>query len=66
MHDYVSAMADAEFAAVWNAAGSFDEAVTRVREVVGDVPRWAVFSRSSALRRRGVELTHHELRGRTR
>jgi hypothetical protein len=64
MHEQVTALADAEFAAVWNAAGSFDEAVTRVREVVGNVPRWAVFSRSSALRRRGVELKHHELRGR--
>lgn len=65
MNEQVRALADAEFAAVWNAAGSFDEAVARVREVVGNVPRWSVFSRSSALRRRGVELKHHELRERT-
>jgi hypothetical protein len=64
MNEQMSALADAEFAAVWNSAGSFDEAVERVREVAGNVPRWAVFSRSSALRRRGVELLHHELRAR--
>jgi hypothetical protein len=64
MYEQMSTLADTEFAALWNSAGSFNEAVSRVRELAGNVPRWAVFSRSSALRRRGVELTHHELRAR--
>jgi hypothetical protein len=54
MHEHVSALADAEFAAVWNSAGSFDEAVARVREVVGNVPRWAA---SRARRRCGGEAS---------
>jgi hypothetical protein len=63
MHGLVSTLADADFAAAWNGAGSLNEAVEQVRALVGPAPRWAVMARASAMRRRGDDLTHHELRG---
>jgi hypothetical protein len=63
MMDRMSAMADDVFAALWNSAASVDQAVERVREIVAKAPESAVVARASALRRRGVELTHHGLRG---
>jgi hypothetical protein len=64
MTERVSEIPDAEFAAIWNTAGSVNEAVELVRAAVGEAPRWAVMERASALRRHGVALVHHELRGR--
>lgn len=64
MTERLSAMSDEEFARLWDAARDVDEATDRVREAVGRVPRWAVLARASALRRRGVDLRQHELRGR--
>jgi hypothetical protein len=54
-------LADADFTSAWNGAWSLNEAVERVRAVVGPAPRWAVLARASAMRRRGDDLTHHEL-----
>lgn len=65
MMEQVSGMADDVFTTIWNGAESFDDAVERVRDRVGKAPRWAVLARASALRRRGVDLKHHELRGKT-
>ena len=64
MTDWLSNLADETFEQLWNRAHSLDEATERVREVAGKVPRWAVLARASALRRKGVELRRHELRGR--
>ena len=64
MTDWLSNLSDDVFVRLWNAARDLDEAAERVREVVGKVPRWAVLARASALRRKGVELRRHELRGR--
>lgn len=64
MTDWLSNLTDDEFSRLWNTARDLDEAAERVREVAGKVPRWAVLARASALRRRGVELRRHELRGR--
>ena len=58
----VSEMADADFIRFWNAAASFDQAVERVRLRVPKAPRWSIVARASALRRRGVDLKHHEPR----
>ncbi len=54
-------LADADFSAAWNGAGSLNEAVERVRAAVGPAPRWAVLARASAMRWQGDDLTHHEL-----
>jgi hypothetical protein len=62
MNGLVSTMGDADFAFAWNEAGSLNEAVERVRAAVGPAPRWAVLARASAMRRRGDDLKHHELR----
>jgi len=64
MTDHLLNLSDDSFTTLWNAAHSLDEAAERVREVAGKVPRWAVLARASALRRKGVELRRHELRGR--
>jgi hypothetical protein len=64
MNGLVSALGDVEFASAWNGAGSLNEAVEQVRAIVGPAPRWAVLARASALRRRGTDLKHHELRAR--
>ncbi|HEX4608753.1 MAG TPA: hypothetical protein VH092_11170 [Urbifossiella sp.] len=61
----MNGLADADFVSMWNGAASLNEAVERMREVVGSAPRWAVLERASAMRRRGDELKHHELRGHT-
>ena len=58
----VSELADADFIRFWNAAASFDQAVERVRVRVPNAPQWSVVARVSSLRRRGVELKHHEPR----
>jgi hypothetical protein len=43
------------FAGIWNAAGSVDEVVARVRELVGPpVPRWSVLARAAAVRKAGI------------
>jgi hypothetical protein len=64
MTERVSEMPDGEFSSIWNTSLSVNEAVERVRAAVGEAPRWAVLERASALRRHGVALKHHELRGR--
>jgi hypothetical protein len=64
MADQLFDMTDDVFTQLWNQARDLDEAAERVREVAGRVPRWAVLARASALRRRGVDLKRHELRGR--
>jgi hypothetical protein len=61
----VSELADADFIRFWNAAASFDQAVERVRMRVPKAPQWSIVARASSLRRRGVELNHHESRRRT-
>ena len=49
-----------EFAAIWNGAGSVDEAVSAVRKVLGrPVPRWVVLARAVADRRRGAALKRY-------
>jgi hypothetical protein len=46
-----------QFIVAWNAAGSLGEVVERVKELVGgNVPRWAVMARATALRKAGVEM----------
>lgn len=62
MNGLVSTLADAEFTTAWNGAESLNQAVDQVRAMVGPAPRWAVLARASAMRRRGDELKHHELR----
>jgi hypothetical protein len=64
MTDHLLNISDDAFTQLWNQAQSVDEAVEWVREVAGKVPRWAVLAKASALRRKGVELRRHELRGR--
>jgi hypothetical protein len=64
MTEQVAQLAGETFATLWNGAGSFDEAVEQIRGVVGKTPRWAVLARASALRRQGVGLKQHEVRGR--
>jgi hypothetical protein len=64
MTEKVSEMGDEQFVAVWNGAATFDEAVEQVRAAVGKAPRWVVLARASALRRQGVSLRRHEVRGR--
>ena len=64
MTDHLLNLSDDACTQLWNQALSLDEAVERVREVAGKVPRWAVLAKASALRRKGVELRRHELRGR--
>src|SRR5436305_7959015 len=64
MTDHLLNLSDDHFTTLGNQAHSLDEAAERVREVAGKVPRWAVLARASALRRKGVELRRHELRGR--
>jgi hypothetical protein len=55
MGDRVWLVPQAEFAAVWNAAGSVAEAVERIKELAGvHVPRWAVMARVTALRKDGL------------
>ncbi len=45
------------FSRVWNAAGTLDEVVARVRELVGGpLPRWTVLARAAAIRKAGAEL----------
>jgi hypothetical protein len=57
MGDRVWEVPRAEFAEVWNAAGSVAEAVERIKELAGaHVPRWAVMARVTALRKEGVVL----------
>ena len=56
-------MADDVFTSIWNAAGSFDVAVERVREQAGEGPAVGGPDPASALR--WGELRHHELRERT-
>jgi hypothetical protein len=64
MTDHPLTLSDDAFTQLWNQAQSLDEAVERVREIVGKVPRWAVMAKASALRRQRVELKRHELRER--
>jgi len=64
MSDQLVGIDDEAFARLWNESRTLDEAAERVRAAAGRVPRWAVLARASALRRRGVELKRHELRGR--
>jgi hypothetical protein len=64
MTDRLLTLSDNAFTQLWNQAQNLDEAVERVREVVGKVPRWAVMAKASALRRQRVELKRHELRER--
>lgn len=46
-----------QFVAVWNAAGTLDEAAAKVREIVGgSAPRWALLARAGTIRKEGVEL----------
>lgn len=53
----VNRLTGGEFAAIWNRAGSLDEAVAGVRRAAGrSVPRWVVLARALADRRRGAEL----------
>jgi hypothetical protein len=64
MTDHLLNLSDDAFTQLWNQALSLDEAVERVREFVGRVPRWAVMAKASALRRQRVELKRYELRER--
>jgi hypothetical protein len=64
MTDHLLTLSDDAFTQLWNHAQNLDEAVERVREVAGKVPRWAVMAKASALRRQRVELKRHELRER--
>jgi hypothetical protein len=63
MTERLAGMSDEVFARLWNEARDLNDAAERVREVAGRVPRWAVLARASALRRQGVALKRHELRG---
>jgi len=57
MTDKVDALPPDQFAALWNAAASLDEAAVRMREVVGiPCPRWAVMARAGRLRTEGAAL----------
>src|SRR5262245_52564546 len=50
-------IAEAEFVAAWNAAGSLAEVVERVSEQAGArVPRWAVLARAVTARAAGFDL----------
>jgi predicted SprT family Zn-dependent metalloprotease len=56
----VTVLPDAEFAALWNAAGSLAAVVTGVSEgSTRPVPRWVVLARATALRRAGVQLREY-------
>jgi hypothetical protein len=45
------------FVAAWNAGGTFAEVVEKVKELAaGNVPRWAVMARASAIRKAGVKM----------
>lgn len=53
----VEQMSAERFAAIWNAAGTLDEAAAKVKLEVGTpCPRWAVMARAVALREQGVQL----------
>jgi hypothetical protein len=52
-----------EFAAVWNAAASVEEAAEVIRGLAGPAPCWAVRARAEELRRSGLPLKRlHSLR----
>lgn len=53
-------MTDADFASLWDAAGSVAAAVTAVSEgAARPVPRWAVLARAGALRKAGIGLREY-------
>lgn len=57
MGDRVLQVPQERFVEAWNAGGSIDEVVARVKELAGGpVPRWAVMARATALRKQGVGL----------
>ena len=57
MTDRVASLPDDQFTDIWDTSASLDEAVDRVRAVVGlPCSRWAVRARAAQLRRAGVPL----------
>jgi len=63
MTERLATLTDEQFAELWNQAKDLNEAAEKMRGAVGQVPRWAVLARASALRRDGMALKRHELRG---
>jgi hypothetical protein len=57
MGDRVWGIPQDQFVAAWSAATSIDDAVRRMKEIVGGVvPKWAVMARAVTLRKSGVEM----------
>jgi hypothetical protein len=57
MTEKVGALPDDQFIALWNASESLDEAVGRMRAMVGlPCPRWAVKARAVACREGGAVM----------
>ena len=57
MTERVGDMSGAQFVALWNDSASVDEAVAKVRAVVGlPCPRWAVMARAVACRNEGAAV----------
>ncbi|QDU20551.1 hypothetical protein [Urbifossiella limnaea] len=54
--DRLAQLSDADFIALWNAAGTTDEVTAQVVARVGRVPRWAVVAQAVALRKAGNAL----------
>jgi hypothetical protein len=57
MGDRVWSIPQDQFVAAWNGAASIDDAVRRVKVIVGGmVPRWAVMARAVTLRKGGTQM----------
>ncbi|HJZ54701.1 MAG TPA: hypothetical protein VKE74_07060 [Gemmataceae bacterium] len=56
MTNKLSTLPRNQFVALWNAAVTLDDVVTKVCELVGRVPRWAVLARAAACRKAGAEM----------
>lgn len=57
MGDRVWQVPQEQFVEAWNGGGSLAKVVERVKELAGgNVPKWAVMARATALRKGGVEM----------
>lgn len=57
MTNKVNALPQSQFVAIWNNAGSLDEAIAQIQVLAGlPCPRWAVIARALTYRKDGIEL----------
>ena len=57
MGDRVWGIPQDQFVAAWNGATSIDDAVRRMKAIIGGaVPKWAVMARAVTVRKSGTEM----------